>query len=405
MNSDIPVPLQRPGSPVPDRAGALLALGMSPKPLTPPGSVAALTDRMLVHASFDAGYPLLSLLPADVSGLALRGAKSLTGIRELRRNQYKGVLVHDPEGYSAAAATTDEPFVLPKDHGLFGVSLNDALQAQIDAGATVAMTPTGYFLAGDADPMKVAGDIVTNLGRDDVLFSVPIDIAWLTNDSFPQLLAILSRIPVPKVILLGGQFDPMDKYRAAVANLRRLVAEGGHVAVFRTDLTAFDVMSHGAFATSIGTGGSLRHVVPFGQFPRASKKKDFSPSVLLSDLMTFHKGSLLADRFANAQQPITCACSACNGRGLDTFLAKSDTFAAHAHGVQIWNSWLTDLLSQRVLFERAEWWQRKCASAIDHCDVINAQIEQPGAFKAPRPLKAWAELPAWSPMPAPATAP
>ncbi|KOV82117.1 hypothetical protein ADL03_25665 [Nocardia sp. NRRL S-836] len=360
---------------------------------------------MLVHASFDVGYQVLGLLPADVSGLALRGAKSLTGIRELRRNQYKGVLVHDPEGYVEAAATADEPFVLPEDDGLFSVSLNDAVQAQLDAGATVAMTPTGYFLPGDADPMKVAGKMVADLDRDDVLFSVPIDVAWLTNDSFPQLVAVLSRIPVPKAILLGGQFDPMDKYRAAVANLRRLVAEGGDVAVFRTDLTAFDVMSHGAFATSIGTGGSLRHVVPLGQFPRASKKKDFSPSVLLPELMTFHKGSLLSERFSNARRPPTCACSACNGRGLDTFLAKSDTPAAHAHGVHIWNSWIADMLGQRVLFERAEWWQSKCASAIDHCDVINAEIEQAGAFKAPRPLKAWAELPAWSPMPAPATAP
>lgn len=55
---------------------------------------------------------------------------------------------------------------------------------------------------------------------------------------------------------------PLDVgwYRAAVTNLRRLVGDVEHVAVLRTDLTGFDVMSHGAFATSIGAVGSLRLV-------------------------------------------------------------------------------------------------------------------------------------------------
>lgn len=399
------VPQQRPGSPALDTQTALQALGLAPQPVAPPGPAGVLTDRVLVHASFEAGSQLLDLLPADVSGLVLRGAQSLSGIRKLRRVGYQGALVQDPEGYIAAAATAEEPFALPKD-GLFDVSLNEVLQYQIDSGATVAMSPTGYFFAGDADPIKAAGKVLMDLGRQDVLFNVPLDIAWFTNDNFPQLLAVLKRITLPKVIMLGGQFNPPEKYKAAFANLRRLVAEGGHVAVFRTDLTAFDAMCHGAFAASIGTGGSLRHIVPFGRKPQSSKKDkkeppDLSPSVLLPELMTFYKGSLLADRLSNAPKPFVCDCASCNGRDLGTFIDKTHSEAAHAHGVHIWSAWLTDMRAQRVLSERAEWWQERCANAIKQVDVVNAEIEQFGAFEPKAPLKAWANLPAWFTAPAP----
>ncbi|MCK2241840.1 MULTISPECIES: hypothetical protein [unclassified Crossiella] len=383
------------------RAAALQALSLAPKPAAPAGPVGELTDRVLVHACFDTGYQLLDLLPSDVSGLVLRGAKANSGITKLRHNRYQGALVPDPEGYTRAAATEDEPFALPTEGGLFPVSLNDVLQAQLDAGATAAMTPTGYLPAGQPAPLKAAARLVERLDRDDFLFSVPIAVAWLSHDHFPQLLAILKRLTVPKAIMLGGQYDPMDRKKGVVANLRRLVAEAGHVAVFRTDLTAFDAMSHGAFAASIGTGGSLRHVVPFGQIPLAGKgkEKDRSPSVLFPELMSFHKGNLLAERFANLETPPACWCGSCHGRKLDTFLDKPDSLAAHAHGVHIWNEWGAEMRAQRVLGERAEWWQKRCQKAIDHCDTVNIEIGREDAFDAPGPLKAWAGLPIWPSTP------
>jgi hypothetical protein len=403
------VPQQRPSSPALDVQAALHALGRSPQPIAPPGPAGALTDRVLVHASFEAGSRLLDLLPADVSGLVLRGAQSLSGMRKLRRAGYKGALVHDPEGYVTAAATEEDPFALPKD-GLFDVSLNEVLQYQIDSGATVAMSPTGYFFSGDATPIKVAGKVLMDLGREDVLFNVPLDIAWFTNDNFPQLLAVMKRIALPKVVMLGGQFNPPEKYKPAFANLRRLVAEGGNVAIFRTDLAAFDAMCHGAFAASIGTGGSLRHIVPFGKHPRAGKKDkkeppDLSPSVLLPELMTFYKGSLLADRLANAPKRFDCDCASCNGRALSTFIDKTHSEAAHAHGVHTWSPWLAEIRAQRDLLARAEWWQERCAAAIKQVDIVNAEIEQFGAFEPKAPLKAWANLPAWATASAPQQSP
>lgn len=393
MPPDSPLPQPRPsGSGIEPREVALRALADRPTPDAPAGLVSALTDQVLVHTSWDAGQKLLdAVLSSNAGGFVLRGSKASNGVQQLKREGFDGVLLIDPESYHEAVATADAPFVLPKDT-LYEVTLDEILNGQRACGATVALTPTGYLRAGDSAALKAAADVVAALGRDDVLFSVPIDIAWLGNDHIGQLIAVLARLKAPKAVFLGGQFDPLDRYKAAVANLRRLVAEAGHVAVLRTDLTGFDVLCHGAFATSIGTGGSLRHTTPFGEPPRSSNNKDQSPSVLYPDLMAFFRGRTLATRFANVPAP---RCSACDDRALDTFLGKRDSLAAHAHGVHSWSEWIADMTDQLTLADRAIWWRNRCSGALAEYDVVNARLDQPGGFEAPKALRAWAKLPAW----------
>jgi hypothetical protein len=371
---------------------ALRALADRASPDAPTGPAGALADQVLVHTSWDAGQKLLDVvLSSNAGGFALRGSRASNGVQLLKREGFDGVLLIDSESYDEATATADAPFVLPKDT-LYQVTLDEVLDGQRACGANVALTPTGYFRAGDSDALKAAADAVAALGRDDVLFSVPIDIAWLGNDHIGQLIAVLARLATPKAVFLGGQFDPLDRYKAAVANLRRLVAEAGHIAVLRTDLNGFDVLCHGAFATSIGTGGSLRHITPFGEPPRSSNNNDRSPSVLYPDLMAFFRGSTLAKRFANARSP---RCPACGDRSLDTFLGKKDSLAAHAHGVHTWSEWITDMVGQPTLVDRAIWWRNRCSGALAEYDAVNAHLDQPDGFEAPKALKAWAKLPAW----------
>ena len=393
MPSD-PHPLQpRPsGNGTDPREVALRALADQSRPEAPAGSAWALTDQILVHTSWDAAQKLLDLvLSSNAGGFALCGSKAGDGVKQLKREGFDGVLLIDSESYDEALATEDAPFVLPKGT-LYEVTLDEILDGQLTCGATVALTPTGYLRAGDSDALKAAANVVAALGRDDVLFSVPIDIAWLSNDNIDQLIAVLARLEVPKAVFLGGQFDPLDRYRAAVANMRRLVAEAGHVAVLRTDLNGFDALCHGAFATSVGTGGSSRHVIPFGEQRRSSNNKDQSPSVLYPDLMAFFRGSTLAKRFANARAP---ECTACGGRPLDTFLGKKDSTAAHAHGIHTWSEWISGLIGQPTLADRAKWWRNRCDAALAEYDAVNDRLDQPDVFEAPKALRAWAELPPW----------
>lgn len=383
------------GQAVETRETALRALAASPAPLAPPGAAAALTDRILVHAAWDTARALRPILPTQGSGLVLRGAKRLTGCRELRDTGYDGVVLTDPEGYAQAAATEENPFVLgdPDENTLFTPSLDEVLDWQRQAGATVALTPTGYLHAGDGAALKAAATTVAGLDRDDVLFSVPLDIAWFTAEHIGLLIAVLSRLATPKAVFLGAQFDPLERYKAAAMNLRRLEAEAGHIAVLRTDLTGIDALCHGAFAASIGTGGSLRHIVPAGQPPR-SGKNDPSPSVLYAPVMTFFKGSTLAERYANDPPP-TCPCRTCHGRALDTFLSTDDSDAAHAHNILTWTEWVTVLRAQPTLADRAALWRRYCHDAVQQCEILNTALGQDGAFTAPTALAAWATLPAW----------
>jgi len=379
------------GDPGEPRTAVLRALADRPAPLAPPGAVAALTDRFLVHTSWGAARAVLPLLP-QLGGVVLRGAEAATGVGQLHHAGFSGVLAIDPEGYAEAAATAEQPFVLPTG-GLFDVSLPEYLQGQRDLGATVTLTPTGYLWAGDSEALRAATSLAADLDRDDVLFSAPLDIGWFTDDHIDHLIAVLAQLSMPKAVFLGGQFDPLERYKASVRNLRRLVGEAGHVAVLRTDLTGFDAVCHGAFAASIGTGGSLRHIIPFGQ-RRQAANRDQSPSVLHGDLMTFFKGTTLAKRFANHPAP-TCNCPACGGRALDSFHGTDDSADAHAHGIYTWNLWVALIQEQPTLAARASWWQRRAAEAITHCDELNSQLGQDGAFTPPATLKAWAELPPW----------
>lgn len=380
---------------VDQREAALQALARQSAPSTPPGKASVLTDQVLLHTNRDDARKLLPVLPEHVGGLVLKGTRAAAGIKELRQAGFDRPIVFDPEGYTQAAATEDEPFVLTTDEGsLFGLTLEQELDRQRDFGACIALTPTGYIHTGDSDALRSAVRSAAQLDRDDVVFSAPLDVGWFQAEHIEHLIAVLTRLELPKAVFVGGQFDPMERYKDAVANLRRVIAEAGHVAVLRTDLTGFDAMSHGAFATSIGSGGSLRHTIPFGQTRRSAKNPDESPSVLFGDLMSFYKGSTLYEKYADSRAPV-CDCAVCDGRALNTFVAREDKVAAHGHSLCAWAGWIPDLRTNRTMADRAAWWRNRCVDAVANAEIVNIRINQPDAFTPSETLRAWADLPTW----------
>jgi hypothetical protein len=366
------------------------------KPRSPRGPAAILTDRVLVHATGDNALNLAASLPPG-SGLVLSGKKAHETARALRAAQYRQPMLIDPSSYETDAATPERPFAI-KDDGMFTVSLEEMLNAQLSSGAVAALTPTGYLHAGDTDSLKAAAKQVEQLHRDDVILTLPLDVAWLTGDHIASLIAILARLDAPKAVLLAAQFDPMERYKTekTVKNLRRLCGEAGDLAHLRTDLTGFDALCHGAFTASIGTGGSQRHIVPVGQRRRSGNVDDQSPSVLYGDLMTFYRGSKIAQRFANHVAP---SCADCNGLRLDGFLGKSESTAAHLHGIHTWSLWADQMRAQATLGDRATWWRNKCRLAKVESDAVNLRIGQDGAFAPSGTVIAWSELPPWATAP------
>jgi hypothetical protein len=130
-------------------------------------------------------------------GLVLCGNNAGRGVVWLRQDGYDSLLLEDPGAYEKQAATAEEPFALPQGR-LFGNNLDSVLQEQRDRGATVAITPTRYIHAGDADALKGLMRTAQIIERSDVIVSVPIDLAWLRTESLGQLIAVLQRIPHQK---------------------------------------------------------------------------------------------------------------------------------------------------------------------------------------------------------------
>ena len=380
-----PVPPQP--RPNPDTAGAP---GSSVSASTPVGTAGILANRVLVHARPRGITGLIQAVDQRRSGIILCGDEPKRGLKRCRDAGFKGVLAIDPRGYEDGPATPEVPFTLSPDDQLFEPSLGQVLDDQRAAGADVAFTPTRFIEAGDADSLKAAARTAAALDRDDTIFSVPIHIAWLNSTYISQLIAVLARVPLPKGIFLGAQLDPLDNVKEAVASVRRLCAEGGSVAVLRTDFEGFDASAHGAFSASIGTGGTLRHIIPPNETARSIVTKDQSPSVLVPDLIHYFKGTTLAKRYANAPAP-ACPCAVCNGRRIDTFLGRGDSTAAHLHNIRLWMEWLPDLLGNETIADRAQWWQGRCEAAVTNHDIYNAQLGLRNAFKPPRALTIWAE--------------
>ena len=100
----------------------------------------------------------------------------------------------------------------PADDQLFAPSLEQVLDDQRAAGADVALTPTKFFQPGER---RFAEGCRTDRGRpwdrDDTIFSVPVSIAWLNSTYISQLIAVLSRVQLPKAIFLGSQLDPLER--------------------------------------------------------------------------------------------------------------------------------------------------------------------------------------------------
>lgn len=371
-------------SPTPAHLGMFAAAGS-----------ATTRDRILLQVSTRRLGRTRDLLPEleAAGGLVLSGNGSAVKVGELREEGHDGVLLADPAMYINAFATADEPFHEPVKHDQPSLSgpLEDAVTLQLERGVSAVLTPTGYIRAEDSGALRAAARAVAALDDPRVIFVVPIDVAWLRDDCVSQLMAILAAVPGRKALMLGGQMDPLSRFKAAVSNVRRLVAEVPQVALMRADIAAFGAFAHGAQFAAFGMGSSQRHIVPPGQ-PVKSFNPD-TPSVLFPELMHFLLGQTLAGRFANAVRVPSCACRTCAGQALDRFTSRDTELEAISHNVRILAGWSRSLVTVPSGADRAAWWQDQCTSAVGRYAVLNTEIRQPDAFKVPKQLARWAGSP------------
>lgn len=288
-----------------------------------------LNTRVLTLASTEAEQTAPHIDP-DVGGLVVPGAKALRTVRRLRERHSGLLLLIEPTSTSSWA-TPDAPFVLQDDtDGLFDITLDQALDAQLDAGADIAVTPTGVFDAGDSSAMKAALKQANELDRRDVLFLFPVHYRWLTEENIKQLIAIISRSRHPiGLALADSNTNPLD-HKGVIPNYRRLFEQTPWAMPWRTDLAAFDALSHGARAAAIGQLPSLRRVAFPDKGGFSSDKTDKTPAVLLPQLLRYCRSSKMQQEWFASASPDTCACYHCNGLAIDRFNG-SDKHRLQAH--------------------------------------------------------------------------
>ncbi|MEU1147992.1 hypothetical protein ACFYO9_26660 [Streptomyces sp. NPDC005863] len=355
-----------------------------------------LRGRMLIQVStFRLNYVQAHLDPGR-SGLVLCGDDAVKKAGTLRfKEGFDSPLLIDPAVYETRVATEDDPFPYEIEPTLFlDDPLELALAEQRDAGATLAMTPTGYIRAEDSDALRAAVTRVLELDDPTVVFAAPVDVAWLRDqESTRQLIAYLRMLRGPKAIMLGGQMDPLGRYAKAVTHLKRLVEEVPDAALLRTDLAAFGALAAGAAFTAFGTSSRYRHIVAPGEKAQTNKRIPVrSPHVLFPELMAFFLGETIAKRYGGADTPV-CYCASCAGnRALDAFTSNRGDLpaSAAAHNVAVLMEWLRTLAAAEPGLARQQWWYDRCRTALGQYTVINASIRQPGAFKSPAQLDRWA---------------
>jgi hypothetical protein len=330
------------------------------------------------------------------SGLVISGTGAATGLDGHRAKGFAGPALFDLAVYMQAAATEDEPFPsLSSGQLSFTDPLQDLVEDQIAHGAAAAMTPTGYIHAEDSDALLAAAERVRVLGDPRLILTLPVDVAWLRDEPVRQLIAVMQSVPGVKALMLGGQMDPLARFPKAVGNLQRILAEVPGTALLRADLAAFGALAHGAAFTAYGATSSVRHIVPPPQPAKTSGKNGGPPSphVLLPELMDFFLGQTLAKRFAGSQPPL-CSCQACGERHLTTFTSNSEQVPAAAHNAATLMQWLGILCAVETGPARRQWWQQRCAQAVDRYPVLNAELRLINGFKVPAQLQRWADVPA-----------
>lgn len=354
-------------------------------------AAAVLSGRVLAHSRPADVEPLLALLDAQRSGLVLTGTSGMR-LAESRRRA-SGVecpIICDPAAYLTWVATPQDPF-RGSNGPLRERALDNFIKETCRAGAHAVLTPTGYIGESDIDTLEAVLRAAPGLNAEAVI-SLPLDITWATSEWVDVLVDLAEPVLAPKAIMMTGlPRDPVSA-KEILANLRLIASRVPQVAFFRSGLGALDLMAHGALAGSIGTSSVMRRLIPPdirrppGDNP--NEEDAAAPQVLVSDLVSYYPGDVLAAQLAGDAVP--CWCRYCAGQSLGRFTGRVQWRDARLHGLAIWTEWLPSLISNASPAERQVTWTRLCQRGLEAHDRFGAGGDDVIRLMPDLPLMFWA---------------
>ena len=213
--------------------------------------------------------------------------------------------------------------------------------------------------------------------------SITIDHSLLISSRLPQALRVLRDCGETVMMSFAKPGDPFDSVEA-VSGLETVVDLLPYVAIVRTDLAAIAAISLGARFAAVGIGTSTRHVAWESAY---AVLDDRSPSVLVAQLWSFKRGSVLR-RWADTDEAVafTCQLSCCGGQELGRLDAEHHTAEAQEHNRQTLNEMVRQIVGSA---DRRAAFQAMIALATFEYDNVNDVI--PERVRLPGQLKAWSE--------------
>lgn len=358
----------------------------------------ALTGRVLVVAG--AEVPASDAPPSqfpqliheadptlEATGVVIGGSNWSETLRAIRRQNPEMFLMVDLPA-NDHLATKDEPFPHddPSIDALFTPTLSERLDAQLSAGASIALTPTGHVEVGDRTTLKAVFARTDKLDRDDTVVALQIRPQWLTGNHLQLVTAAINRSRHPVAITLCDErSDPMS-HPGVLAAVRELAALDKAPMFHRIDLGGIDAMSYGALAASIGVlAGKRRGSVP-GKKSHAYRSNK-GANVHLYDLARFRRSmDIERDWYARIAPP-DCTCAICDSRPVTRFGNDRDACkAATLHNALGIIRYATEA---NAAGGYANYWPGYVTDAIAAHATLSERV---GALvEPPRELEAWAK--------------
>ncbi|TQO18527.1 hypothetical protein FB472_0044 [Rhodoglobus vestalii] len=331
-----------------------------------------LDSRLLTVVSGHA-FPAAAAGLGD-TGMIITGAVGLTKLNHLRHAHPNALLIAEPRTLSTCTSTAIEPFVLSEPGALFEDTLEDVLQRQRDAGADVALLPTGYIPVAENETLREVVRRANLIERDDTALVLSLDASWLRTEHINFVIAVLKTSLLPVLIGFAHNQSPLGT-QWALRGYRQLFTAVPGLFAHRTDIAGFDAYAHGASGASIGSIPSLRRFTPPDQKSWSSNPTDRTPHVLVGSMLRYVRGSVLHTSYYQSTPAPNCSCVICDGRPIDRFITDSAEQKRDAalHSASV----LTELWDRVDPSNPRAWWRNAREETMAANATLATQIGRP----------------------------
>ncbi len=308
------------------------------------------------------------------TGMIITGAVALTKLSHLRHLYPDAVLIAEPHTLSTCTSTATETFVLSAPGALYEDTLEEVLQRQRDAGADIALLPTGYIPVADNDTLREMIRRANLIERDDTALVLSLDANWLRAEHLNFLIAVLRTSLLPVLVGFAHNQSPLGT-QWALRGYRQLFTAVPGLFAHRTDIAGFDAYAHGASGASIGSAPSLRRFTPPDQKGWSSNPSDPTPHVLVVSMLRYVRGSVLHTSYYQSTPAPNCSCVVCGGRPIDRFITDNndDKREAALHSANT----LAELWDRVDTSNPRAWWRNAREETMTANTALAAQIGRP----------------------------